>query len=825
MATYTVVKGDNLTKIARAYGTTVSQLVAWNGIKNPNYIVVGQVLNVSEDSSGGSSGGSSSGGSSGGSTSTSSVSSRVTIDVFGLQSDTDRTVYATWSWSQSNTENYEVYWYYDTGDNVWFVGSNTNEKDNQSLYNAPQNAKRVKFKVKPISKTRRVNNNDVSYWTASWSTEKTYDFSNNPPVAPGAPSVKMEKTILTAELENIDLNATSIQFQIVKDNSTVFNTGTATITTNHARYSCTIAYGSEYKVRCRACRGDQYSNWSEYSTVVVTPPSTPTGITEIKAKTKTSVYLTWDPVNTATAYDIEYATKREYFDITSQTTTVNSIEGTAHELIGLEMGYEYFFRVRAVNSSGSSNWSEIASVIVGKDPVAPTTWSSTTTCVVKEPLKLYWVHNSADGSSQTYAELELTVGGLTEVLTIKNTENEDEKDKTSVYEVDTSTYTEGTKLEWRVRTKGVTDNYGEWSIMRTVDIYAPVVLEFSVVNANGELFDTLESFPMHVSALGGPETQTPIGYHLTITANEVHETIDYNGNSKLVNKGESVYSKHFDVSDVLTVDISAWDVRLENNVEYIITCVVSMNSGLTESSSIPFKVSWTDDIFEPNAEIGIDHETLTAFIRPVCDTEDVSLSVYRREFDGTFTELATGIVNGSATFITDPHPALDYARYRIVAISNTTGVVSYYDVPGYPVGEHAAVIQWDEEWLPFDASGEDGMEKPVWSGSMLKLLYNLDISEKYNHDVSQVAYIGRENPVSYHGTQVGHGSTWSVDVPMTDKETLHAIRRLARWMGNVYVREPSGTGYWATVSVSYNKNHCEVVIPVTLDITRVEGGV
>ena len=43
---YIVKKGDNLTKIARAYGTTVSRLVELNNIKNPNLILVGQKLKI-----------------------------------------------------------------------------------------------------------------------------------------------------------------------------------------------------------------------------------------------------------------------------------------------------------------------------------------------------------------------------------------------------------------------------------------------------------------------------------------------------------------------------------------------------------------------------------------------------------------------------------------------------------------------------------------------------------------------------------------------------------------------------------------------------------
>jgi murein DD-endopeptidase MepM/ murein hydrolase activator NlpD len=45
--TYTVVKGDNLTKIAKANGTTVAALVKLNGIKDKNKINIGQVLKVS----------------------------------------------------------------------------------------------------------------------------------------------------------------------------------------------------------------------------------------------------------------------------------------------------------------------------------------------------------------------------------------------------------------------------------------------------------------------------------------------------------------------------------------------------------------------------------------------------------------------------------------------------------------------------------------------------------------------------------------------------------------------------------------------------------
>ena len=155
----------------------------------------------------------------------------------------------------------------------------------------------------------------------------------------------------------------------------------------------------------------------------------------------------------------------------------------------------------------------------------------------------------------------------------------------------------------------------------------------------------------------------------------------------------------------------------------------------------------------------------------------------------------------------------------------TTGAISYSDIPGYQVNEKSIVIQWDEDWTSFD-SGPDGnvLSRPPWSGSMLKLPYNVDVSDSYNSDVSLINYIGRKHPVSYYGTQRGETSTWNVEIPKYDKETLYAIRRLAIWMGDVYVREPSGSGYWASIKVSFGQKHCELTIPITFNITRVEGG-
>lgn len=884
-----VKKGELPSSICKKYGISLSQLVKLNHLRKNsrgNYLIyVGQKLIIS--------GKTTTSHSTPGKKPSSKKSNCPKIVHFGLQSDTDSTVFATWDWSRSNTDKYKVVWNYHTGDGVWFIGEEKEITGKQSTYNAPNNAEKVRFKVKAISKKHKVNKKEVSYWTADYTAWKTYDFDNNPPKMPPVPTVKIEKYKLTASLTNLDdLNATEIEFQVVKDNSKTYKNGVVKIKKWAASFSCTIEAGHSYTVRARSKRNKSYSGYSDYSDGSKTIPSTPASIKSIKALSETSVQIEWEKVSNATKCEVQYTTKKMYFDSSSEVKSITVESKTHAEVTGLESGQEYFFRVRAINDQGESGWSKIVSITIGKAPAAPTTWASTTTAIVGEKVILYWVHNSEDGSSQTTAELELIIGDTKETHTITNTTEESEKDKTSQYVLSTFTYTEGTTIKWKVRTAGITGVYGDWSTQRVIDIYAPPTLSLSITDKAGTSLTALESFPFYINGVTGPATQTPIGYHVTITSTETYSTVDEIGNVKMISAGDDVYSQFYDISENLALEISAHSVDLENGVTYKVTVVASMNSGLTVEESVEFEVAWTDEQYTPNAEIAIDEETLCAYIHPYCDyypmvyykvelstttgtyvktneiiteniegtsvddaytengdvvyygtlssgtgvyfcevesevselVDGITLSVYRREFDGSFVEIGTGILNASNTFVTDPHPALDLARYRIVAISDSTGAVSYADIPGVIVGETAVVIQWDEAWTEFDTTNEDEMEQPAWAGSMLKLPYNIDVSDSNESDVTLVEYIGRKRPVSYYGTQLGSTSSWKVDVAKEDKDTLYALRRLAVWMGDVYVREPSGSGYWAYIKVSFSQEHCNLVIPVTLDITRVDGG-
>lgn len=835
-----------------------------------------------------------------------------------------------------------------------------------------------------------------------------------------------------------------------------------------------VKLGHHYNARCRTIKtvgSNHYeSEWSAWSNTVQTAPTPPEAITKIQAassngKDVDSIYLEWTASNTANTYDIQYSLNKEFNDNSNDDAPIiNNIDGTKYTIRGFgenDKSGRWFVRVRAVGEGDiASDWSAPESVLLGEPPGAPTTWSSASVITVGEPINFYWVHSSMDGSAETYANLSVYVNdelyptpivykiahfiegmeveegryytdGTDKYLCSQNgsptsiydssyftkvTGGYDENE-TSYYTLDTSgvLFKEGAKVKWKVQTAGITNDVGPWSIEREIDVYAKPTIDFTVTDFRGERFDTLSALPIYVKALTWPETQAPIGYYLSITAKGSYTTRDAIGNPKVVHDSDLVYYKYFDITTPLDTSLSAGDVTLENNIEYEISCIASMNSGLTAEASATFTVGWSVEQHIPTASVYINRTAYATAIKPYCEevrtvwymvnkeddgrytvghavreevsnmqplvksvealgknlldivtaveernceasamngvlsikrtengvayarlmpmylnggtkyvlsytastpsttvywfdmdgdtalsnmktftpsdsgyycvafghngavdstitinkaqveagskatpyedyqgvnvvlektttgvdiyvsgdkyycplketklVEDVVLSVYRREYDGSFTEIAKNVPNQNV-YIPDPHPSLDYARYRIVATSKSTGYVSYYDLPNQRIGCKSVIIQWDEEWNYYDAD-KGRTAEPTWTGSLLDLPYNISVSDKREIEVEMVKYIGRKHPVSYYGTHLGETASWSCEIPKTDKETLYALRRLATWAGDVYVREPSGVGYWAHIVVNFSQKHLELTIPVSFEITRVEGG-
>ena len=788
------------------------------------------------------------------------------IDWFALTAGSQREMLAIWSFNHNRFWTRWEQW--DNSGHLLMISENKNvqfyDEAKQSIGTGRDTDgwNVIRFSVRPVDD----NGNPLPNTT--WGI-KEYDFRNNPPELPPNPSFSIDnQNELTVTLENIaeDINADSIEIAIYQDDTVKYSTAKVAINkeTNFAKYVCKVPAGHSYKVRCRAVRGTIYGGWTNFTSSDQSCPIAPTEITTLRPQViseqmskQYGIFIEWPEEKTAKTYEVQWTTNVEYFDVSNEVSSQTTEEGKGPRLLitNIEVGHEYFFRVRSINDKGSSvNWTPIRSVKLGIRPSAPTTWSNTSSSVIGEDLNLYWTHNSVDGSYETYARLNIIVidsanpdlEPMEYTKVIENTKPEEEKDSNSVYTINTSDdewalVKDGFIIKWKVQTAGIIGEYSEWSIEREVNVYAKPELVLDITNKDGTSIDEVNNFPFHFSILAKPETQKPISYYIEVIANEGYNTVDNIGNIKTINPGDKVYQRYYDPDRNawrFLVEMTPGNIDLESGINYTVNVTVSMNSGLNATASQDFLVTFGDSSYEVYGDIIIDKETLTASIHPYCNeyyevqngelqpklSENCELSVYRREFDGTFTEIATGIENEEDVYVVDPHPSLDYARYRVVGRTKDTGAISYADVSAVKVGEPSVVIQWSEKWSKFDYNEDEDNLESSWAGSMLKIPYNIDISENKNIDVSLIEYAGRKHPVSYYGTQLGETASWSVEIPAEDKELLYAIRRLSRWTGDVYVREPSGTGYWANISVSYSKKHLGVTIPVSFEIKRVEGG-
>lgn len=769
---------------------------------------------------------------------------KITGLTIGVQSGTSNTLYARWSFAskyEKNLDHYSVNFYYYTGQGIQFPDGTTDTKNNVTTYTPPSNATSVWISVKPISKKYKSKGKQVSYWTGE-RVGKSYYISKNPPEKLSPPDVTIENRELTATVETYDSRADQIEFYVARDNSK-YSSGVVSVVKNRAQYTKTIGINGLYRVKARAINvtGSKkvYGEWSEYSGGQETRPNIPTYVT-LFAQSDTSVRVSWDEIKEGTVdyFEVQCVHTRDiFFNDPAQIKSTKTEGQTTWVIVsGLDPGKQWFFRVRSVNAQGESPWSTIKSIKIGTKPEAPTTWTLTNSVIVGEDITFYWVHNSEDNSIQQQAQLYLSVDGREETIDI-DTPSTNEKDQGKVYSylITTHAYgmTEGAVIKWKVRTKGVLSSYSPWSELRTIKVYAKPSVQINL-NNSGEYSDgLLTSLPLIVDITASPSTQKLTSLMITVTAENTYESEDELGRPTVITAGTSMYKNIYNSStNPRTVLLSANYLKLENGESYRVTVTTAMNSGLTATESEVFTVEWDDALYEPDASMIIDNDALAAYIMPYCKDENdeliqnVILSVYRREFDGTFTEVGRRINNNGYSCVTDPHPSLDYARYRIVATDKNTGIVGYTDLPAIPIDEHSIVIQWDEEWVAYDYHEEDTDGEPTtppWCGSMLKIPYNIDISERHASDKTLVNYIGREQPISYYGTQRGSSATWSCVIPKDDKEMLHSLRRLANWMGDVYIREPSGTGYWAQISVSMDVKHKSVTVPVTFEINRVEG--
>jgi carboxypeptidase T len=218
--------------------------------------------------------------------------------------------------------------------------------------------------------------------------------------APAAPSgltaTPVSQTrIDLAWADNSD-NESGFQIERSLDGSTWIWTLVYTTTANVTVYSDTgLTCGTPYSYRVRAHNAGGESDYSNVvnATTVVCAPAAPGDLTTSPAS-QTQINLTWtDNSSNEDGFKIERSPNGTLWTPVYTTTT----NVAAHSDTGLTCGSSYYYRVRAYNAGGESDYSNVANAAtVVCAPAAPS--GLTATPVSQTRIDLAWTDNSDNES-------------------------------------------------------------------------------------------------------------------------------------------------------------------------------------------------------------------------------------------------------------------------------------------------------------------------------------------------------------------------------------------------------------------------------------------
>ncbi|WP_302384752.1 hypothetical protein [uncultured Adlercreutzia sp.] len=663
------------------------------------------------------------------------------------------------------------------------------------------------------------------------------------PEMPEISSVKVADDGLTIEVKLKDDDPYTWRFEAQGNNGAI--SGTVATKLNAESYGAytyadegTVLLkgkpGTTYSIRARMCNLIWHNSpWTYWSGTVKTKPARASGVSA-KATADGCAAVTWAAAAGADWYEVAYANSPKAFSLSSGYKTLSTKDrpSPAARTVtfdDLDVGKSWFFWVRGCNDSGDGDWSAASPEIrLGTAPTAPSVWADSYACIRGEAATVRWQHNATDGSDQRKAEVWYSTGGAFQKIDVPGA--------TSEAAVPTGAVPDGGLARVYVRTYGIADAASPSSETIAIGVWERPAC---AVQVNPEI----GSYPVAVAVETDAGSQTCVEMSLRIVAAEDGPATAPDGTERQVRAGDEVWSATLAApQNPLDIALTPGDVALSDGGSYELRAVCAMSSGLSCEAAAEFSCDFADlGIFVqgailphgrwgcevvPSAYVVPEVDTTPAWGRPVesdaVAAPDVLLSVYRCESDGSMTKLLEGAPNDGTYSLVDPHAPLGRQTYRIVATSVETGAIAYDDVSDSVVAERCLLIQWEADpsvrpWADGDPeSPSDGATRTLW------LPYGTEVSDDNDKDVELVAYLDRDHPVAYYGTQLGQTSRWNCRFPQDDEDTLELLRELAAYRGDVYVRDILGAGYWASAKPSWEAGDGKRVVEVSIDVTRTD---
>lgn len=509
------------------------------------------------------------------------------------------------------------------------------------------------------------------------------------------------------------------------------------------------------------------------------------------------------------------------------TYTVSNANASQWYITGLDVGVEWYVRVRLAKGSGDEllygPYSEAIRVSLASAPSVPTLVLSDAVIPGDGTVTASWAYVSTDGTAQAYAEIctaTLSQSGITYGDTIATTETAQHIDINAA------------KVGWTVgetyllclrvvSASGRTSD--DWSAPVALAIAEPLTAEITQTSLTSvvvpedeeegttEMVTALADMPLTITVTGAGNTgittvaiERAESYYL-----ERPDERNFTGH-----EGETVALIQQTGEAQITIDDSALIGSLDDGAKYRIVATVSDELGQSAEATQDFEVRWTHQALIPTATIEADNNFKVMKITPVApegvetgDTCDIyRLSVDRPELIYPGAEFGTTYV--------DPYPALgEMGGHRIV----------FRTANGDYITEDNTLA-----WTDYTAEDGDTIETMFnlidFGGNQVAVMYDIELSSAWDKDFEETQYLGGHVTGDWNQAVSRTGSVQGSLVTTQDQDTIQALRRLADYPGICHVRTRDGSSYAADVQVNESRDMGKDVVrsEFSLAITRVD---
>lgn len=534
-----------------------------------------------------------------------------------------------------------------------------------------------------------------------------------------------------------------------------------------------ISANHRYRYRVRAYGSGGYSSYAT-SGYIYTTPAAPRSVSVAVA---TGTTCTIDVDGSNAPYATEWEVQSQLNDGEWRAVGTYSTFPQTVDLGGGTVAV----RARAKRGSLASAWKVSPTITTICPPLAPTVALDPSGVVpTGAAVDVTWVPNHPDGSEQTQAQVEYTVGSGSPVTA-------DVDGAATTYRLPDAALSGPATVSVRVRTHGADEDWGAWSEPVSLTVAEPPLVAITSPSADDA---TVTDLPLVVT----------------------WEADDYTGVAAqalalLDADGTALHTARLDgMARSYTLDASTY--LLSNLTSYSLRLTVTGGSTLQETAVRDFSTEWT-----PPAEPTVDVETidddmsveLTVHAGEGADgvPPTVSLTVRRVNADGSMWTVGDGLEDGET--VVDPLPPLNTPTDYVITAHSAAGAVSELRVT---VSLESLVAAFN--FGPAAGTCELARLDPDWS-------HDIERSGTLYHFADGGSAGGL--PVPYGGQDVD--ATRSMGFTLLDLDQLRRLQELARQYFVCWYRDPYGGRALCAVSWSFSSGIPYDWLKVSASMTEV----